>query len=298
MVSRALGGSPIVWVRLQHGRRSIDAPVGEHVVGRGPECAICIDAPLASRRHAAIVVAPEGVTVRDLGSRNGVLVNGVRLSAPRELAQGGIVSVGGQTIGVVAIQRGRALPIPSAPGRRETLGEVDLADAFNVATTLSHVSSGPEKRIEAFRVLGELASSALAAGDAPRAEALLERALAEVLSTVRGRIAIQPELVHFAGDYALRLAQAANKPYWLDYVFDLYTTHSSVMPADLVERLEGVFEEVAPSDLATVKAYADAINREPPGSHELQAVRTRIAGLAARLGPPAPATHAPRRRSP
>ncbi len=52
------------------------------VVGRGGECDITIEDPVLSRRHARIMVDPEGqvLRVRDLGSANGTFVNGTRVS--------------------------------------------------------------------------------------------------------------------------------------------------------------------------------------------------------------------------
>ena len=43
---------------------------GENVIGRSPECEIYIDDPSISRRHASLIVAANGVRLRDLGSRN------------------------------------------------------------------------------------------------------------------------------------------------------------------------------------------------------------------------------------
>ncbi len=43
---------------------------GENVIGRSPECEIYIDDPSISRKHASLIVAANGVRVRDLGSRN------------------------------------------------------------------------------------------------------------------------------------------------------------------------------------------------------------------------------------
>ncbi len=43
---------------------------GENLVGRSPECEVFIDDPSISRRHASLIVAANGVRVRDLGSRN------------------------------------------------------------------------------------------------------------------------------------------------------------------------------------------------------------------------------------
>src|SRR5581483_9244079 len=46
------------------------------VIGRGERIAIFHDDPSISREHAAIVIRKSGVRVRDLGSKNGVLLNG------------------------------------------------------------------------------------------------------------------------------------------------------------------------------------------------------------------------------
>jgi hypothetical protein len=51
--------------------------VGAIVVGRDPACEISHGDPRLSRRHAEFSIAPEGVIVRDLDSRNGIRVNGV-----------------------------------------------------------------------------------------------------------------------------------------------------------------------------------------------------------------------------
>lgn len=67
--------------------------VGRIVVGRDPSCEISHDDSLLSRRHAEFVTEGDLVTVRDLGSRNGVFVNGVRV-VDRVLAPDDIVQIG------------------------------------------------------------------------------------------------------------------------------------------------------------------------------------------------------------
>jgi pSer/pThr/pTyr-binding forkhead associated (FHA) protein len=46
------------------------------LVGRHPECDVRIDSPQVSRRHCCVATANDRVTIRDLGSRNGVRLNG------------------------------------------------------------------------------------------------------------------------------------------------------------------------------------------------------------------------------
>lgn len=67
--------------------------VGRIVVGRDPACEISRDDSLLSRRHAEFVTAGDVVTVRDLGSRNGMFVNGTR-AAEHVLLAGDIVQIG------------------------------------------------------------------------------------------------------------------------------------------------------------------------------------------------------------
>jgi predicted component of type VI protein secretion system len=57
--------------------------VANLVVGRDPLCDISSDNSLLSRRHAEFVVRGADVLVRDLGSRNGVYVNGARTAEER-----------------------------------------------------------------------------------------------------------------------------------------------------------------------------------------------------------------------
>ncbi len=61
---------------------------GRTVIGRHPDCDAVLDAPAVSRQHCAITVDQDGVMVEDLRSRNGTLVNGIPLTAPRRLEEG------------------------------------------------------------------------------------------------------------------------------------------------------------------------------------------------------------------
>ena len=67
--------------------------VGRIVVGRDPACEISHDDSLLSRRHAEFVASTDVVKVRDLGSRNGVFVNGTR-AVERVLAEGDVIQIG------------------------------------------------------------------------------------------------------------------------------------------------------------------------------------------------------------
>src|SRR6201993_772373 len=65
-----------------HGRplgKALLFPSGEFVFGRGEECHVRPNSDWVSRQHCLLRVAEDGVHLRDLGSRNGTLVNGARV---------------------------------------------------------------------------------------------------------------------------------------------------------------------------------------------------------------------------
>jgi diguanylate cyclase (GGDEF)-like protein len=61
----------------------ISLPVQGLEIGRAPECDICLAEVEVSRRHASLIPGADGhsVELRDLGSTNGVFVNGLRADA-------------------------------------------------------------------------------------------------------------------------------------------------------------------------------------------------------------------------
>jgi len=67
--------------------------VSKIVVGRDPTCDLSEADPLLSRRHAEFSISGDDIIVRDLGSRNGIYINGARI-AEGTLQSGDIVRVG------------------------------------------------------------------------------------------------------------------------------------------------------------------------------------------------------------
>ncbi|MHC5538689.1 FHA domain-containing protein, partial [Singulisphaera rosea] len=69
-------------------------------IGRGETCHLRPSSELVSREHAEFTVSATEVKVRDLGSRNGTLVNGKTLSQPCVLKDRDLVQVGSLTFAV------------------------------------------------------------------------------------------------------------------------------------------------------------------------------------------------------
>jgi pSer/pThr/pTyr-binding forkhead associated (FHA) protein len=93
--------------------KSLVFPAGDYVFGRGAECHIRPNSDWVSRQHCMLRVTAEAVFVRDLGSRNGTLVNGVRVLGERRLGPGDQLQVGPL---VFELQLDDVSP-PPAPGR-------------------------------------------------------------------------------------------------------------------------------------------------------------------------------------
>jgi hypothetical protein len=75
------------------GQRVPIGPAGS-VIGRSPDADIVIAAHEVSRRHAQILPDRDGWTLTDLGSTNGVRLNGRPLGVPTRLQDGDVIEVG------------------------------------------------------------------------------------------------------------------------------------------------------------------------------------------------------------
>jgi pSer/pThr/pTyr-binding forkhead associated (FHA) protein len=81
-------------VRGQPQGKLLVFPSGEYVIGRGDECHIRPNSSWVSRQHCILNVSEESVTLKDLGSTNGTLVNGRRVMGERQLSDGDHVQIG------------------------------------------------------------------------------------------------------------------------------------------------------------------------------------------------------------
>jgi pSer/pThr/pTyr-binding forkhead associated (FHA) protein len=65
------------------------------VIGRGMDCHIRIQNAIVSRHHAKISLDGMEILITDLGSVNGTYVNKQRITAPRQLKDNDIITIGG-----------------------------------------------------------------------------------------------------------------------------------------------------------------------------------------------------------
>ncbi len=67
---------------------------GDNLVGRSAECAVWIEEPKVSRRHARIVVSGDTATLEDLASTNYTYLRGVRIRSPQPLTNRDVIRFG------------------------------------------------------------------------------------------------------------------------------------------------------------------------------------------------------------
>jgi len=107
------------------GERTVEVASFPAVLGRHADCAIRIDDPRASRRHGTIEVREGRPWVVDLGSRNGILSAGARISE-QPLEEGQELRIGATVIRVAAIA---VDPPAGTEGVPATGGEEDAPPA-------------------------------------------------------------------------------------------------------------------------------------------------------------------------
>ncbi len=82
---------------LKGTRVPVNGPV---VIGRSPGADIVVGDDFVSGRHARVVLAGDEAVLEDLGSTNGTLLNGQRISVPQHLRPGDTIDVGAVRIKV------------------------------------------------------------------------------------------------------------------------------------------------------------------------------------------------------
>lgn len=70
------------------------AVTGPVVIGRSPGADIVIGDDFVSGKHARVTPAGDGAVLEDLGSTNGTLLNGARITAAQNLRPGDAIDIG------------------------------------------------------------------------------------------------------------------------------------------------------------------------------------------------------------
>lgn len=252
--------------RLRHLQHDFELGVGEFAIGRSPECQLSLDDPLVSRKHALLVVSPESVLIKDLGSRNGVVVNGTKIDTSRVLLDGDRIVIGSQEMTIMA------RPATAGPQyvRRSTTGAQTLSSyarphSLEPTKIVAEPLTRDAKRVDSFPLLSTLADKALALGRPEDAERILSSLMLEVLNNAQRGDVLPSETVDQAALYGVRLANATGKGSWVDYVITLYSTVRRPCPATIVDELHSVVRKTSAVDLSGLRAYVETLRASALG---------------------------------
>ncbi len=273
--------------RLRYQQHDLELTEGEFAVGRNASCQLSLDDPLVSRRHALLVVRGDEVTVEDLQSRNGVLVNGQRIQGVVRLSDGDRILIGAQEMTLMvtahaappaALRATRAanLTLPKvpvaapaepqqgqgsqpAPGTAPPSRRPPPSGSPLFESSSSDIEPSMVRRADAFLLLGGVAEKALAMGRAVEAERILASPLADVIEASRAGKRVTPSLVDQAARFSAKLATATGKGAWADYVIELYAAQKRPCPAPVIDELYNALRRVTAIDLPRLREYIEEL---------------------------------------
>jgi hypothetical protein len=238
------------WLRF--GDHDVELAPGETFLGRSPKCQVVLDDPMVSRNHARIVLARQLVTIEDLGSINGVVVNGERISRPRVLKSTDRIVIGQQAFELFIVEVPGGAPRSSRNLMARTLAGAAIKDLPTERTEATRQGN-------AFDMLTGVVDKVLALGRGDEAERVLGHFLRGLLQSARTGSSVDLEMAERASSYAIRIAEATRKGAWVDYVFELYMYAGRPIPGPLVERLYSTMRSVDGVSIGVFRRYVEKL---------------------------------------
>lgn len=275
-------------IRLRYLGHNLEVPEGQFVIGRSSKCQLSVDDPLISRQHAVLSVSGGYATVEDLGSRNGVLVNGQKVSGAHALADGDTITVGSQVMTIHGIAAsGSVRPRRPEMQTLQTASLFELSDDPTLDTGVRplHAAGDPDRRVHELSLIGVVAEKALAMGKLDDAERLLERPLKELLARIKkGGPKVDAVVAQRAAALAVKLGAVKQSALWIDYAIELYLARRELLPQPVVDELYTVLRKT-PCDGELLAAYLQALREATASLGPTERfLMSRIEGLEPLVG--------------
>lgn len=241
--------------RLRFLLQEFDLARGATLIGRSADCHVTIEDPLVSRQHARIVIDADVASFEDLGSRNGVKVNGVQIKEPTKLKDGDRLRIGTQelvfcyvgnavgmastkTTGFLRYCAQCRLPYPQelvacpACGATEQTDEDTLSGQFGT-------SSKHSWNVQLLVEVTEKALSLARIGDALR---MIQRAKSQLEERMASGGPVEPDQLAQLSSTAIRVSIAADDPIWACWVTHLYGQLGFIPPIQIIEEMSQMAE--------------------------------------------------------
>lgn len=258
--------------RLRFLLQEFDLPLGETLIGRSPECHVTIDDPLVSRQHAKILIDHETARLFDLGSRNGVRLNGEALrGGDRALVDGDRVRIGTQELVFCRVDATREsanrrtgflrhcgkcrMPYPEEMVACPACGSTDVADD----DTLSGIM-GDSKQNWTLSLVLEVLEKALSLGRDVDVERLMRKAAGSVEERLAQRATVDRKQLDSLADAASRAAELQGSVTWARWIVTIYAKLAMILPSGAVRRLAALPEAERQRLKGFVGELVDAIH--------------------------------------
>jgi len=286
--------------RLRFLLQELELTGSEVVLGRSPDCQVTIEDPLVSRRHATISLEGANPTVSDLGSRNGVRLNGELIAGRAVLQNNDRIRLGSQDLVFIVVDADRSSrqtrvtgmirqcqtckrPFPEAAAcphcGTSVIAQTQTAEFDTITGLIVEPEAG-----WAFQLLGEVVERALNADRVAEAERALQRAAKEIDERVRNNRGVDALSLSKLSLYAFRLAESQGRLEWVRWVLDLYKAHSAMISLDLLEVIEASaepFRQAIRADAHLFLEWWQAQRASRAGESELARARRLTAALEA-----------------
>jgi hypothetical protein len=275
----------LVRYRLRFVLQELDLPQGGTIIGRSLDCHLTLEDPLVSRRHARIVVDEAGARIEDMGSRNGVRVNGAVIRDPVALRNGDRVRIGTQdfvfccvdgggrahsrTTGQLRLCASCRLPYPRellACPNCEATEQTDDDTLTGNGRSAAHAWN--------VQLMVESLERALRLSRLEDAERIVQRAIAQIEEVVVAGGSLDESALAALSVQAAATSLASGDPAWAHWVLDVYGRIHAVPPLETIERVG----EVAAKHRPTFRDAIDQLLARLGADHDAHSPVAGVAG--------------------
>ncbi len=261
----------------------------ETTIGRSPDCHITIEDPLVSREHARLILADGEASVADLGSRNGTLVNGERITGLRALRDGDRIRIGTQEFVLSRLSDGPqsptrrtgfltrcascSTPYPEeAPACPTCGGTVKVDEDTMSGAVPTDPSNWP------LQLLVEVLTRATANERWPDVERLLARCRSNVDQRVAAGQALDVTRLAAIGQACCAFAAENGDPGWVRWLLSVHSALALTPTPQFVDGLEALPSSIRTAIASEAWALADSLRQRA----DTGGVGERLESLAAR----------------
>jgi len=268
-------GDPVS-TKLRYRQCLITLRAGKLYLGRSPECELAISDPAVSRRHARLWVSPTQIVIEDLGSQNGVYVNGARIHGPSELKAGDVLRICTHELELVEMETEGPTEANRYRVTADTFTGADrttLVEELHVGTSRppgqrlnvrveqatprpSSSPPGSDSLAKAVFVLDE----ALNAGDLAEAERRLGPILMRVHELLIEQHPSALELAEHVVESAARLAGETRNAAFMNYAVTLYQLLNRPLPEPAVNVIHVLVQAGLYPNVLALESYVAKIS--------------------------------------